>query len=394
MPINETALTAAHVVFWASTLAVAYVYVGYPALVWLLSRIFGSSPRPPAAPALPFVSVIVAAHNEEHVIRERVENLLALDYPPDRCEIVIASDGSTDRTCDIVREFSDPRVRLLAFDRNRGKSAVLNDGVAAARGEILLLSDANTMLDSQAARLLARWFSNPDVDVVSGRLVLVDPVTGRNVDGIYWAYETFMKRSEARLGALLGANGAIYAIRRSHFQPLPSRIAVDDLVVPLLARLQSNRGIVYEQDALAYEETPAEIGTEFTRRSRIGAGGFQSLSLLWPLLNPLRGWIALAFLSHKVLRWICPFFLVGAMAGSTLLVASPLYGSMFAAQVALYALALAVYAWPRLGDVHRVLRVPTMFAAMNLALLAGFYRWALGRQGGTWQRTVRTGTSG
>ena len=378
--------------FWLCAGLVAYVYAGYPLAIWVCARIFGTA-RTPAEPARwPAISVIVAAHNEESVIGERLRNLLALDYPADRLEIIIGSDGSSDATGDIVRAHASPAVRLLDFAHNRGKAAVLNDAFGAATGDIVVLSDANTMMDPSAAKRLARWFSDPRVGVVCGRLVLVDAATGGNADGLYWKYETFLKLCEARLGALLGANGAIYAIRRRLYPRLPQRIAVDDFVIPLLARLESGARIEYDAEAIAREETPPEIQSEFARRSRIGAGGFQSLSLLWPLLNPLRGWIALSFVSHKVLRWLCPFFLIGALASSALLSAdAAVYRFALGAQVALYSIAFGGYIWPRLGAVHRVVKLPTMFAAMNLALLVGFVRWASNRQTGVWVRTARTG---
>lgn len=391
MLLSATLAPAAELVFWLCTGLVVYVYAGYPLLVWALSRLFGGTPGRGEPAELPFLSVVIAAHNEEAVIGERLRNLLALDYPADKLEIVIASDGSSDSTCSIVRSFDSPQIRLLEFTRNRGKAAVLNDAFDAARGTVVVLSDANTMMDAQAARRLASWFSDPKVGVVCGRLVLIDAAGGGNADGLYWKYETFLKHCEARLGALLGANGAIYAIRKSLYPRLSQRIAVDDFVIPLLARLRSGSRIEYDAEAIAYEETPPEIKSEFARRSRIGAGGFQSLSLLWPLMNPLRGWVALSFVSHKVLRWICPFFLVGALATSAMLSAGLVYLAALVLQLALYAVAYAGYRWPRLGSIYRVAKLPTMFAAMNLALLFGFFTWASRRQTGVWARTARSG---
>jgi cellulose synthase/poly-beta-1,6-N-acetylglucosamine synthase-like glycosyltransferase len=361
-------------------------------LAWAFSRLFGEQKAAPrGANEVPRVSIIIAAHNEEQVIGERLQNLIDLDYPADRLDIIIASDGSTDRTCDIVRTFRAPQVRLLEFTTNRGKAAVLNDAVAAAKGEILLLSDANTMIERSAVRAMTRWFADPSIGVVCGRLVLTDPITGNNADSLYWRYETLLKTCESRLGALLGANGAIYAIRRSLFPKLEGRVAVDDFVIPLLARLrgQESSGIVYEERAVAYEESPAEIRSEFARRSRIGAGGFQSLSLLWPLMDPRWGWTAFAFISHKLLRWLCPFFLIGVVLCSLALSQDPLYRGLFLGQVALYTCALAGYYSPRLNGLHKSVRLTVMFAAMNLALLNGFMLWASGRQTGAWQRTAR-----
>ena len=280
----------------------------------------------PAAPRelndadLPSVSVLVVAHNEESVIRERIDNLLALDYPKDKLELVIASDSSRDRTVDIVNEYSGRGIQLIAFTERTGKSAVLDAVIPRLTGSIAVLSDANTMMEPSAVRRLVRWFQNPQVGVVCGKLVLTDPVTGTNVDSLYWRFETLLKRSEGRLGALLGANGGIYAIRRSVFQGLSHDTIVDDFVIPLLARVRTGCAIIYDESAIAYEETPPEIAVEFRRRARIGAGGFQSLAVLWPLLDPRNGWIALTFFSHKVLRWLCPFFLIGLVAANLVLV--------------------------------------------------------------------------
>jgi cellulose synthase/poly-beta-1,6-N-acetylglucosamine synthase-like glycosyltransferase len=197
--------------FWVGVGGVLYHYAGYPVAIWLLSRIVGRSPSLPAEPSsLPSVSILVSALNEEDVIRERVVNALHTEYPADRLEFVVASDGSTDRTAAIVRGFTDPRITLLDFPVRRGKPVVLNDVIPRLRSDIVVLSDANTAIEPQVVNRIVRWLSQPDVGSVVGRLVLTDPVSGQNVDGVYWRYETFLKKCEAKLGALLGANGAIY----------------------------------------------------------------------------------------------------------------------------------------------------------------------------------------
>jgi len=252
------------------------------------------------------------------------------------------------------------------------------------------LSDANTHMDPKAAWRLARWFCDRDVGAVCGRLILTDPLRGGNVDGVYWKYETFLKRCESRLGALLGSNGAIYALRRSVLDPLPADTIVDDFVIPLRAALKTGCRIVYDAMAVAHEETPPGLGDEFRRRSRIGAGGFQSLGLLWPLLDPRRGWLAFTFFSHKVLRWLGPFLLAGALLGSLLLSAQPFYRGCLLAQVVFYTLAAGGVLLPPRPAPLKAVRLATMFAGMNLALLVGFVRWARGRQAAAWHRTART----
>jgi cellulose synthase/poly-beta-1,6-N-acetylglucosamine synthase-like glycosyltransferase len=206
---------------------------------------------------------------------------------------------------------------------------------------------------------------------------------------MYWRYETFLKRCEAKLGALLGANGAIYAIRRSLLTPVPETLLVDDFVIPLRARLESGCRIVYDQDAIAREETAPDVASEFRRRARIGAGGFQALGLLWPLLHPRWGWTAFAFWSHKVLRWVGPVLLLGALVCSLALSHEPVYRELAIAQGAVYGLSAIVAMVPGRWRFVRVARVLPLFVGMNLALLAGLYRWVRGGQSGVWTRTPR-----
>jgi cellulose synthase/poly-beta-1,6-N-acetylglucosamine synthase-like glycosyltransferase len=378
-----------------SLVLVGYVYFGYPALIWVLARLFGRAPVPPAVEAadLPAVTLLVAAHNEEQDIGARVENALALNYPRDRFEIVIASDGSTDATNEVVRSYAARGVILQDFPTNRGKAAVLNDAFRRVRGDVVVLSDANTHMAPDAVRRLAEWFADPAVGVVCGKLALVDPQTGRNVDGVYWKYENFLKKCESRLGALLGTNGAVYAIRRDLFPGITDGLVIDDFVIPLIARLQSGCHLQYDPKAVASEETPPDLHSEFRRRSRIGAGGYQALGHLWPLLNPRHGWVAFTFLSHKVLRWLCPFFLLAALALNLALLHRPEFQLLLALQVGFYASAVASHFLPTRPRFLRYFKLGTMFVLMNAALLVGFFRWALGRQGGTWQRTSRTGAA-
>ena len=392
MTTTELAIAAS---FWACLAGVAYTYVAYPALIWGLASAFGSRRRAPtnANHPPPKVSLLIVAHNEEVLLEARLANALALDYPPDRLEIVLASDGSTDRTAAIAARIADPRVRVVHFPARRGKAAVINEVVPTLTSAVVVLSDANTMMAASAVRHLVRWFDDDRVGVVVGRLVLVDPETGRNVDSLYWRYETFLKQMDARLGALLGANGAVYAIRRRLFTPMPANTLVDDLVLPLMMRLNSGCGLVYDESAIAHEETPADVGAEFRRRARIGTGGFRSLTVLWPLLSPARGWIAFTFASHKLLRWVSPFLLVGAAGSNLALVNRPLYAIALCAQTIFYLMAIAGAIVPGSNPPVRLVRLVTMFTAMHAALLAGFWQWLAGSRTGLWDRTARTALS-
>ncbi len=380
------------VVFWVSWAMVAYVYLGYPVLIWVAARVVGANAIDPPAldeTALPTMTLILAAFNEEAVLDSRLRNALAMNYPADKFAIVIGSDGSTDQTAMIARCYEGDQVRVLDFPRNRGKASVLNDAVAVATGDILLMSDANTEIHPDAAHRLARWFQDDQVGAVVGRLILVDPTTGQNSDGLYWRYETFLKRAEARVGALLGANGALYALRRDLYQPIPAGTIIDDFVIPLEAKQRTGCQILYDPLATAVEATPAKIKDEFWRRTRIGAGGYQSLGRLWRLLDPRWGWTAVAFFSHKVLRWMCPFFLLIALGVSGFLAVASQQWWPLIVQLPLYLLAGLPLLLPERVRIPRVCRLPTLFVGMNLALLVGFGRWIMGRQSGAWERTAR-----
>lgn len=372
---------------------VGYAYLVYPPLVWVLSRLFGTRQLSPQVrdEDLPSATLLLCAFNEEQVIKPRLENALAMDYPRDRLSILLASDGSTDETVAIASTFASHCVKVLPYRQRHGKASALNAAMEHVTSELVILSDANTDLEPDAARRLARWFSDPTVGVVCGRLVLTDPRTGSNADSLYWKYETFLKKCEGRLGALLGSNGAIYAIRRGLFVPIPPRTIVDDLVIPLFANLRTPFRIIYDPSAMAHEETARDLAGEFRRRSRIGAGGFQAIALLAPLLNPARGWIAFTFLSHKLLRWLCPFFLIGMLLCTAIDWENPTARALFLGQLVFYAAAALVGGLStRLPRFLKVLRLLPMFVGMNLALFFGFWRWIRGVKSGTWTPTQRT----
>ena len=376
-----------------SLAGVFYAYVIYPIFIWGASRLAASSVPSGGSrgEALPTVAILVAANNEERWIEERIANALAVDYPAELLTVVIASDGSEDRTNELVRDWAekDPRVKLLAYEHRRGKATTLNDAMTQIDSEVVAFSDANTMYEPEALRKLVSWFPDEQVGVVCGRLVLHDPATGNNVDGLYWRYETFVKKCEAKLGGLLGANGAIYAIRRRYFTPIPSNTIIDDFMIPLLAKLQHSCQLVYEASAVAHEETPPSIGDEFKRRARIGAGGFQSLVTLWPLLSPRYGWTAVAFWNHKVLRWCVPVLLFVGFAGNLLLLHVPFFQLTFAIQVVFYAIAIAGMWTAGQSLPAKLARAASLFCSMNAALAVGLWNCLFVRQRGTWRRTVR-----
>lgn len=356
--------------FWISAGFAVYVYLGYPLLIRALRVVFGSSPRKP--PIEPSVSLLVAAYNEAAVIGEKIENSLALDYPADKLEIVVASDGSKDATADIVRSFaaeSGGRVRLLNFQVNRGKTTVLNDAVPELRNEIVAFSDASSMLAPDSIRILVQHFSDPRIGAASGvyRLLQKDKAHLGSQEDLYWKYETFLKVQEAKVGAFTGAHGSLYAIRRELY-PFPSANTInDDFTIPIRI-LERGHRVGYEPAAVAYEEAHEMEG--FSRRVRIMAGNIEQIREIKGLLWPPRPLVVFCLLSHKTGRLLVPIFLIAALATNIALRNEFPYNWLLLGQVLFYGLAL-------LGSKFKlrpkVLRLPYYFCMINSALFAWVY---------------------
>lgn len=392
--------TLIEISFWTSVSLVFFSYVGYPLIAWGIShwqRRYRSNQSPEQnvldkAYPLPSVSIVIAAYREESVILERLNNLAKLDYPSDKLEILIGCDGNLDLTGELVSSYDDERIRLVQFEERRGKSSVLNDCVPQAKGEIIVFSDANTQMDPQCIKQLVKHFQDETIGCVCGQLILEDTETCQNVDGLYWRYENFLKDCESQLGAVLGVNGALYALRKNLYTPIPSHIINDDFMIGMQVHLAGHR-LVYEPAALAVEESAPSVQAEFQRRTRIGTGAFQSLSYLKGLLNPKHGYVAFAFWSHKVLRWFCPVFMFIALLTNLFLFAHPLYQATLIAQEAFYLMALIGIHFVNGNRLLKLFRVPGMFVQMNYALVIGLFRCLFSRQNGTWERTERSLTA-
>jgi len=391
----------ARVAFWIAVLGLGlpvYAYLGYPVLLFLLatatqalrdaSYLLRRRERRSLPGSLPPVSIIIAAYNEEQVIQDTLAHCLRVRYPAERLEVILGSDGSTDRTVEKAERFAGRRVRAVAFPQRRGKLSVIRDCAALARGEVLVFSDANTRLHPDAIVNLVRHFQDPKIGAVCGELRFVTPGGVMASEGLYWRYETALKLLESRMDSVLGANGAIYAVRRDLFPSLPQRLITDDFVVPMKVRARGFR-VVYDPEALALEETPCTVRDEFRRRMRIGAGNWQALWHCRELLLPWKGFVSFAFWSHKVLRWFTPFLLVAGLGANLLLLASPVWRWALAGQAAFYAAAALGSALRRSGLPGGPLRLAFYFVVINAALAAGLVRGLLGVRSGTWQRTAR-----
>ncbi|WP_339728410.1 glycosyltransferase family 2 protein [uncultured Gimesia sp.] len=381
--------------FWSSLTLVTYTYAGYPLILWLLSRRreiqAPEESRASRNSPLPRVSIVIAAYREESVILERLNNLAKLDYPSDQLEILIGCDGNEDLTGELVSTYDNAQIRLIQFEPRRGKASVLNDCVPQAAGEIIVFSDANTNMDPQCIKQLVRHFQDETIGCVCGQLILEDPTTGKNVDGLYWKYENFLKHCETKLGAVLGVNGALYALRKSLYSSLPAETVNDDFLIGMRVHLAGRR-IIYDDTAFAREETATSVHAEFKRRIRIGTGAFQSLKHLKGLLNPKHGYVAFAFWSHKLLRWLCPAFMLMALVANLCLIQSPIYQMTLLAQGLFYLSAFVGMKFVNGNRYLKLCRVPGMFVQMNLALGIGFCRWLSIRQTGIWDRTERSQT--
>jgi biofilm PGA synthesis N-glycosyltransferase PgaC len=360
------------VLFWMSALIVGYVYVGYPCLLAVWARIADRRPRrvPFAAGAWPSISIVIAARNEAARLPARVANLLAQEYPGRR-EIVVVSDGSTDDPHSALAPFGSS-VRLIELPGS-GKPGALNAGVAAATGEILVLADARQQFAPGALTALVGNFSDPQIAGATGELVLdceqhgVDTPVGDGI-GLYWKYEKWLRRNESRVWSTLGATGAIYALRRRCWAPLPEATLLDDVLAPMRAVLSGGR-IVFEEGAVAYDRASCDGAAESRRKTRTLAGNYQILGqeprLLVPFLNPV--WVQ--YVSHKIGRLIVPWALV-ALFVSTLVLAPEhgFYAVVLAAQGIFYGLAIS----GALFDVReRFARIAYTFVVMNLSAVAG-----------------------
>ncbi len=386
--------------FWLSATLILYTYFGYPLLLIAISGIRQAyldttyvlnrtDRRTAPVLELPTVTVVVSAFNEESCIGDRIANLLAADYPPDKLRVLVGSDGSTDRTAEILGGVSDPRLVTKVFSTNRGKISVLNDLVQQADSELLVMTDANTVYDTDTIKMLVRHFFDPRVGAVCGELHLVDLESGLNQDSAYWRYEQVLKFHESRIGGLLGANGAVYAIRRSLYEPLPTDTIIDDFQIVMNVSKQGYM-VKYDPESKASETVAPNLAAEHGRRVRIGAGNFQSISRVKWALNPLVGSRSLSFLSHKLLRWFVPHLMIIALLTNALLVSSPFYLTTLAGQVLFYA--IAVYGLLRLRS-NRLnpsfVSIPAFFVAMNFALLLGFFRFLRSDLRGSWNATER-----
>lgn len=362
--------------FWLSTGLVVYAYAGYPLWLWLRAQL---RPWPVRRSAIePKISILMVVRNEESVLRDKLSNLLQLDYPAERCEIVVVSDGSTDATEAILAEHAaDPRLQLVVNKSAGGKALGLNDAVRRAQGDILVFTDARQKLAPAAIRLLAENFADPEVGAVSGELMLGDPAkgeTGRGM-GLYWRTEKLVRELEAASGSVVGATGALYAIRRELAVEIPPHTILDDVFIPMNVARKGFR-VVFDARARAWDRPDLGAEREFGRKVRTLTGNYQLLDLAPWLLskeNPLR----FEFISHKLMRLVVPFLLV-AMFVTGWFLPGLFYRVLAWAQTGFYALSLLARVPWNMGPVSRLGDVAYTFVALNGAAIVAFVNFLTG----------------
>jgi poly-beta-1,6-N-acetyl-D-glucosamine synthase len=360
--------------FWVSLGTVSYTYVGYLILLAVYARL---RRRPlHRGQVLPTVSIVIAAHNEEKQLRSKLRNLESLLYPQDQLQILIASDGSTDRTADILCEFS-AWVTPIILDQPRGKAAALNEAARLATGEILVFMDVRQMVDADAVSELVVCFADPGIGAVSGELLLEPATSGAAHDGlgIYWRIEKAVRKLESRSGSVVGVTGAIYAIRRELFVEIPQGTILDDVFVPMNVARQGKR-VVFQPSAIARDRIFVEQGKEFSRKVRTLTGNYQLVRLAPWLLSPANP-LLFRFVSHKLLRLLVPFFLV-AIAVSSAFLGGGFYKMALTVQLVCYGMAALGALRPSSRSVKPI-AVAYTFVVLNLAAVAAFSNFAQGR---------------
>ncbi len=389
--------------FWSALLLVFYAYVGYGIVLYALlrlRRVFYPPQMYPLPAELPEVTFVVCAYNEADWIEQKIANSLALDYPRDRIRFCFVTDGSDDATPDLVRNYpypADVRWELLHQPERRGKIAAFQRAMEHIQSQIVISTDANTLVNAAGVRNLVRHFADPQVGAVAGEKRIFgserDDASSAG-EGIYWRYESALKRWDAELWTVVGAAGELFAFRREAYEHVPTDTVVEDFYLTMRIAQKGWR-VQYAPDAYAVETSSASVQEELKRKIRISAGGLQAVWRLGALLNPFRyGVLTFQYVSHRVLRWtLAPLLLPVLLVLNAVLAwqGSTLYQWVLAAQVAFYAAAWAGYLLERRKLKVKVFFVPYYFCVMNYAQYAGFRRFVWGKQSVMWEKAKRAG---
>lgn len=363
------------IVFWGSFAVVFYTFLGYPIFIGVLSRLKRRHVHPPQAFA-PTVSVVLVAYNEAQRIRARIENIFATGHPAEKLELIVYSDGSNDETPNLIQSFPDKRVHAILSNQRSGKAKGLNASVAVAKGEIIVFCDARQKFNAATIPNLVRNFADTKIGAISGNYSIEksDSSVGGGVDA-YWKLEKFIRNAEAKWDSSIGCTGAIYAIRRELFRPLPSDVLLDDVVIPMTIAEQGYR-IGFDDDAISLDPMNIEASRENRRKKRTLAGNFQMLFRFPHWLLPWKNRLWWQLISHKYLRIFAPFFLATLFIANACLISLPVYRALLACQVVFYGLACIGLIFQSLK--LRVISIPTGFCFLNLMTVGGFWNYLRG----------------
>ena len=381
--------------FWLLLATVVYVYGGYPLALYVVTRSERSRAQANETSLRPSVTMLISAYNEESCIAAKLENCLELDYPKEHLEIIVISDASSDRTDEIVSGYAERGVRLLRMEGRGGKTVGLNAAVAEAVGEIIVFSDANAMYQEDAIIALTRPFADPSVGAVVGEQAYTEPDTeSGESESLYWRYETAIKELESIKGSVVGGDGAIYSVRKSLYEPMRAD-ALSDFVNPLQV-VRAGYRCVYDRRAIAFEETAEDFGKEFRRKVRIVNRAWRAMLGMKEMLNPVRyGTFAIKLWSHKMLRWLVPFFLVGLVVVNLLILdEGAIYWLALLGQIVFYMLAAAGWLQRDSDHLSTPLSVPYYFCLVNIASAQGIIDAFKGETYTTWSTPRNESGSG
>ncbi|NCI45560.1 glycosyltransferase family 2 protein [Sediminibacterium soli] len=382
------------ILFWLSLFIVFYTYIGYGIVLFVAVKFLAKKRILPSTPYTPSLTVVIAAYNEENIIRAKIENTLSLDYPADKITYIVVTDGSTDATPAAVAAF--PQVKLMHKEERSGKIAAVHRVMKEVDTDIVVYTDANTFLNREALRLMMRHYADPETGAVSGeKRVQVDARSDATAgEGFYWRYESKLKKWDSELYTVVGAAGELFSIRTSLYQPVPQNALLDDFMISMMIVLKGYR-IIYEPDAYAMEKSSANVEEELKRKIRIASGGIQSMVWLKQLLNPFpRPLLSFQYISHRVLRWTAaPLLMLLAFVLNILMVADDagwLYRLLLVMQIAFYASAVMGWLFEKKSIRVKILFIPYYFCVMNYAVLAGMLRYLRQKpQTGVWEKAKR-----
>lgn len=382
-------------IFFISCFIVFYNYLGYALIVYVLNQFKKTKPSEEENEFFPTISFVVAAYNEEDCMEEKISNSLDQDYPADKIQYIFITDGSTDQTTSIISRY--PSIQLLHSEERTGKSAALNRAVSMANNDVLIFSDANTILNKKAVKNIARHYKNPKVGGVAGeKKIITSTSTGGQVgasEGLYWKYESFLKKTDSNFHSVVGAAGELFSVRRKLYEPVSNEVILDDFIISLKV---AGKGyvIVYEPDAFAMELPSFSMHDEKKRKTRISAGGFQAIGMLGSLFYFWRHpKLSFLYISHRVLRWtLSPLCLILAFVSNLVLFAGSenvFYKVLFVVQVLFYTGAAAGSFTHSKNGLLKLFRVAWYFVFMNISVIQGFIRFLKGKQPAAWEKAKR-----